>query len=118
MWITVGVLSGFGLIGILSIGLPLLVAAVGLAVYGVSSGRAGRGAALSLVGVAAAPFFIAWFNRAGPGEVCSVDGSTQKCEEMVNPLPFLIVGLVMVAAGLFFGLRRRRQPPMQPAPTA
>jgi hypothetical protein len=109
LWATVGALVAFGVIGILTIGIFLLgLAAVAGAALLLSQGptRAMTGA---ISGAGAAPLFIAWFNRGGPGTVCETDQFVQTCSEEWSPWPFLGVGLLLVVAGVV--LFQRTRPP-------
>jgi len=56
-WIVAGALIGFGVIGILSIGLPFLLIGLGMVVYGIIRFRA-RGFWAALIGFGTLPAFI------------------------------------------------------------
>lgn len=53
----------------------------------------GAGAAVPLL-------LVAWLNRGGPGQRCSTDGTTQSCTDLMNPWPWLGIGLVLLAGSL------------------
>ncbi|MCW5954184.1 MAG: hypothetical protein KIT69_18190, partial [Propionibacteriaceae bacterium] len=107
-WILVGTLVGFGVAGILSIGIFLLAAAavlfaIGIAIRPIDN----RGVPAMLVGAALAPCLVAWWNRSGPGEFCRPDG----CSEQLDPRPWGTVGIVLLLAGIaltWYTLRRPR----------
>ena len=107
-WILVGALSGLGIAGLMTIGILLLAAAAALfliALFVPAVVKAALPAAL--IGVAAAPLFIAWLNRNGPGEYCRPDG----CTEQWDPWPFATAGIVLMLIGAaltWYALRRPR----------
>jgi hypothetical protein len=46
-------------------------------------------------------------NRDGPGTTCWQDGSTSGCDQHLNPLPWLVLGVAFVVGG-FVAHRQRR----------
>jgi hypothetical protein len=44
--------------------------------------------------------YIAYLNRHGPGEVCRTNAAQHECTTQWSPWPWLLVGLVLVAAGV------------------
>jgi hypothetical protein len=100
-WVVVGALFGFGLFGILSVGIVFLLAATVLAVVGLSRPGLRRGAVALVAGLAAPTAGIAWLNRHGPGTYCRVtsDGG-QACEGQWSPWPFVAVAVVLVVAAV------------------
>lgn len=96
-WILVGTLVGFGIAGLLSIGIFLLTAAVVLFTAGVVIRPIdNRAAPAILMGAALAPCLVAWWNRQGPGEFCHPNG----CGEQLDPRPWAAVGIVLLLAGI------------------
>ena len=108
-WVLVGTLVGFGVAGLLSIGIFLLTAAAVLFAVGVAIRPIdNRGVPAILIGAALAPCLIAWWNRAGPGEFCHPSG----CSEQLDPRPWAMVGIVLLLAGFaltWYTLRRSRR---------
>ena len=52
---------------------------------------------------------VAWLQRRGPGEVCWHRGAASGCDQYLNPLPWLALGIVLVVAGITaHALRSRR----------
>ena len=99
-WAVVGAAAGLGIVGLLTIGGIFLAVAVVMAIAGARSPRFhNRSAWMVLVGAAAAPLLLAWFNRDGPGRVCDVDGSVTTCADEWSPWPFLVAAIVLVATG-------------------
>lgn len=110
-WFVVGAAFGFGVVGMLTIGPPLVLLGVIMTVIGLKVHRFhGRSTWLVLVGAATAPLMLAWLNRSGPGMVCTTRGDVSGCTQEWSPWPFLVVGLLMIAAGLLItrqvGIRR------------
>jgi hypothetical protein len=64
--------------------------------------RSARGPAAfgAIAGAAAPAFWLAWTNRAGPGDVCTTTRSGSMCAEEWSPWPFGIVGAVLLATGV------------------
>ena len=56
------------------------------------------------------PFlYVAYVNRHGPGTVCYSNGhGGGGCSEYLNPWPWLVVGSVLVLAGIFTYVRNQR----------
>ena len=114
-WALAGAAFSVGVIALLSIGVVFLGVAVAMAIVGASWSRLrNRSAYLALVGAAAAPLLLAWLNRDGPGRVCHVDGTTTACGEQWSPWPFLVVAVLLVAAGTALA-RRAPAGPGRPA---
>ena len=104
-----GIGAGFGL----GVRAGLFVALALLVLGGVLVVRQGpRPAQIGVVtGLAALPLALAWLNRRGPGEYCSggVTGASQ-CVWQANPVPFVLVGIVLAVVGLV-AFRRASRPP-------
>ena len=54
---------------------------------------------------------IAYFNREGPGTICHSTATTYSCADEWSPWPWLIVGVILLIAGLLISLRKQRQRP-------
>lgn len=104
-WAVPGFLVAFSVASLPSIG--LLVAPLALVVVlVVLFVTRGRGAPGILLGAGLVGLLLAWLHRDGPGETCV---GTISCAEYLDPAPFLLAGIVAIAAGLAveFGLQRR-----------
>jgi len=45
--------------------------------------------------------YVAWLQRDGPGTTCTrIPPAGMRCDQHLNPLPWLVLGLVFVAAGV------------------
>jgi len=87
-WMLVGAGYAFGLIeGLL--GLPLLILGVLPVVWLSRKPTSMRGVADVCSGLGLVPAYIAFLNRAGPGDICShtLDGSS--CVSEMNPWPWV-----------------------------
>jgi hypothetical protein len=92
---------GFGF-GITSLGLFTVPASALVAIALLTRPRF-RGSAYGvLVGIGALPLGVAYDNRKGPGTVChAIDhGRGTQCDDLYDPRKWLLVGLVLVVAGL------------------
>lgn len=108
-WTATGVIASFGIIGLLSVGLPLLVvaAAASAVLAGRADSRVGLWGLVSGASVAAG--FLAWTNRGGPGEVCQTTGDVTSCEQQWNPIPFAVVALLLLSCGVVAFVAGRRR---------
>jgi hypothetical protein len=108
-WAVVGaglcfaVLSGFT-VGIFVI--PVAIAAM------IALLRWAQARTIAAVGVISGPglvlMYVAYLNRAGPGNVCSATATSQTCVTEMSPWPWLIAGIAVLAIGVtvFAQLRR------------
>lgn len=112
-WFLVGVLTSFGIAGIMSIGIFFLAAAAILTLVAVLLKIDTRGWPGIVIGAAFTPFYIAMLNRSGPGWICTRTATTTSCGEQLNPWWFVATGLALVAVGVILLLRTRRLQPHQ-----
>lgn len=108
-WLLAGTALGLGIVSLLTIGIPLLLIGMLMALVGTLERRLrNRSAGMALLGAAAAPGLLAWNNRDGPGTVCrALDGMTT-CSQRYAPWPFMAVAAALVAAGCLAVFRRPR----------
>ncbi len=50
--------------------------------------------------------YVAWVQRDGPGTTCSHTATSIRCDQHLNPLPWLVLGLGLVVAGIVAQARR------------
>ncbi|MFB7510353.1 hypothetical protein [Streptomyces broussonetiae] len=107
-WLAVGGCLALGLVTLLTVGVVLLVVGGAAAVLLLRKGH--RDAAVGgLAGLGLPLFYLAYLNRGGPGNVCQVSASGSTCTDEYAPVPFLVAGAVLVAAGfVVFLLREHR----------
>lgn len=67
-----------------------------------------RGAWGALTGAGALLLFIAYLNRQGPGETCYTTATGGGCDGHLNPIPWLVVGLICVVGGIAAHARQNR----------
>ncbi|WP_153814509.1 hypothetical protein [Streptomyces sp. SUK 48] len=108
-WTAVGAGAALGLAALLSVGVILLAAAAVAAALLLRKGH--RTTAIgALAGVALPLFYLAYSNRGGPGTVCRSTATETSCTDEFAPLPFLLTGIVLLAASfLVFRLLDRRR---------
>ena len=107
-WVVVGVALGYGVAGLLTIG--VLFVALGLALAGAGVAMRwtrNRSAFMAITGAAAGPLVVAWHNRRGPSNECRTHGDVTGCVDRWNPWPFVVVAAVLVVGGIVLAMRNR-----------
>ncbi|HEX6394396.1 MAG TPA: hypothetical protein VFZ97_13235 [Acidimicrobiales bacterium] len=106
-WLLVGALWAFGLIAIASVGpLAMPIALAATVVVALASGGLGLVGVLSGLGLPV--LYVAYLNRAGPGNVCTSNTSGQTCVQEWSPWPWLSLAIVLVGVGAGLFLIRYR----------
>jgi hypothetical protein len=109
-WGVVGVGGAAGVLSLLTVGpfvLLLTLMLAGVLLWRVNFGWSMAGI---ISGAAVPVFYVAWLNRRGPGDVCtSLPGGGQDCTDEWSPWPFVVVGLVLLVAGLVVFVRQRHR---------
>jgi hypothetical protein len=108
-WLTVGALLSFGLLAAFTIGVPLFLLGVALAVAGVAI-PATRSLGLTALpaGLGLPLLYIAWLNREGPGTICTATARSVSCEQQWNPWPWVAAAVVLVLVSVGTDLVVRR----------
>lgn len=110
LWAAVGVLTGFGVVGMLTIGAFMIGSAVILAAVGLVLPASRSNAALAAVpGLGVLPLIVAFNNLGGPGERCWSDATSSGCDELLNPWPFAIPAVLLIGVGVWLVWRFGRQ---------
>src|SRR5687768_15987330 len=100
LWAIIGAGVCLSVLGALTIG--VFVAPVVAVLAGVLLKRTGPNRSIvgAVSGVSLMLFFVAWNNREGPGEVCTVKPQFSECAERWNPWPWFVVGLMFLSVGV------------------
>lgn len=105
--------AAVGALAVLSLDLGPLVAlpafGLGALVAMAGGGRRHRAVPGVLTGAGLPLLLVAYVQREGPGTTCWHTASSAGCDQHLNPLPWLIVGLGLVLAGLVLQSRRGRR---------
>jgi hypothetical protein len=96
-WALVGVAGALGLISLGPIALvPAFIAGVVMS----RSHTGSRSAFGLLVGAGILSLFVAYVQRDGPGAACWHTASGSGCDQHLNPIPWLVAGIVLVVGGV------------------
>ncbi|MFF0158216.1 hypothetical protein ACFYRY_11895 [Streptomyces sp. NPDC005263] len=109
-WLAVGGCVALGLAALLSVGLVLIALGVLAAVFLLRKGH--RNTAVGgVTGLSLPLFYLAYLNRGGPGTVCRATATGETCTDEYAPVPFLIAGALLFAAGflVFLMVDRRHR---------
>jgi hypothetical protein len=75
-----------------------------------SRSRTGLRSAFGLLaGAGLLSLFVAYIQRDGPGTTCWHTATAGGCDQHLNPLPWLIVGITLVLTGLIAQTRHNRK---------
>jgi hypothetical protein len=105
-WVVVGCALALGVISF-ALGPLVLIPAAVIAALMIRRPAARRSAYGALIGVGLLLLFVAYLNREGPGTTCWQHGTSMGCDQHLNPLPWLSLGLALVVGG-FVAHRLRR----------
>ena len=106
-WFSVWVLLGSAAaLGAVSLGPLLLLPSALVAVLVWRRPRARRSAFGLLTGAGMLLLYVAWVQRDGPGTTCRHTATASGCDQHLNPLPWLVLGIILVAAGFLAHARR------------
>ena len=104
-WVGVGV--GFAL-GVSALGLIAVPLALVVTVLLVVFGHADRSALGILVGMGLLSLYVAYVQRKGPGTVSWHTTTASGADQYLDPRPWLVAGIALVAAGVAAFLWRER----------
>jgi hypothetical protein len=100
--------AGFGALAIASLDLGPLTALPALllgAIVATAGDKRRRSAFGLLTGAGLPLLFVAYLQRQGPGTTCWHTALAAGCDQHLSPLPWLIVGITLVLAGLIAQIR-------------
>jgi hypothetical protein len=93
-WTLIGAVAALGLVSLGPIALgPALIAGAALS----TSTTARRSRFGLLAGAGLVLLFIAYLQRQGPGTTCWHTATAAGCEQHLNPIPWLLIGLLLTA---------------------
>jgi hypothetical protein len=109
LWAVLGLVATFGLLSFITPALVLGGIAILVAVWFAARIPAfGASAFGAIAGVGAMALVVAFLQRRGPGTVCWRTATASGCDDYLNPWPWLIVGLALIATGVVLQVRRMR----------
>jgi hypothetical protein len=111
----VGVGGALSLVGAMTIGLFILPLPAVLTLVLLTRRTAIVGVPGAVSGASMPFLYVAYMNRSGPGESCWGTATAGGCDQLLNPLPWLVTGVVLLVAGFVIcaaaqGAERRRSP--------
>jgi hypothetical protein len=102
-WALVGCTAALGFV---SLGV-LVLAPVAVTAWLMASRPTIRRSAFGLLsGAGVLLLYVAWLQRAGPGTTCWVAARASGCDQHLNPLPWLAVGIALFVGGIVAHARR------------
>jgi hypothetical protein len=102
-WAAVGMLAVLGLV---SLG-PIVLAAAALAGAALAWSPMARRSALGLLaGVGLLALLVAYIQRDGPGTTCWRTATATGCDQHLNPIPWLVVGVLLIVGAVIAQARR------------
>lgn len=104
-WAVLGVIAGLSAVSFPSGLVVPIVASVVVVRVRPASRRSWSGL---LAGIGAVFLFVAYVQRRGPGTTCWHTATAAGCDEYLDPLPWVAVGVPLVVAGLVVQVRRIR----------
>jgi hypothetical protein len=107
-WAVLGVVAGFSAVSFPTGLIVPIILGVAVSRVRPASRRSWTGA---LTGAGGVCLFVAFVQRRGPGTVCWHTATASGCDDYLDPLPWLVVGVALVAAGLVLHVRHRRTVP-------
>jgi len=87
-------------LGLVSLGPLALIPAVIAATVLTQNASARRSAAGVLAGAGFLLLYVAYVQRQGPGTTCWHTATATGCDQHLNPIPWLVVGLALVIGGV------------------
>lgn len=108
-WLVAGSVIAFFGMSLMTVGLPVLaIAIVAAALRNWKWDLPGL-----LAGVSLPVLWVAWKNRGGPGNECITTPSVSGCGELLDPMPWLVFGVAVLAFAAATWMYGRRHRPAQ-----
>lgn len=103
LWAIVGVSGALGLLGLGPIALgPAMIASVAMS----TSRTARRSAPGLLAGPGLVSLLVAYGQRQGPGTTCWHTATASACDQHLNPVPWLMIGLLLLTGAILLQKRQ------------
>jgi hypothetical protein len=102
-WVVVGAVGVLGFISFIGF---LFLPPLALVIFLMTRRPSVRGAFGALTGAGALLLYVAYLNRQGPGTTCYTTATGGGCDEYLNPLPWLVLGLICFVAGVVLHARQ------------
>ena len=103
MWALLGFAAALGFV---SLGVLVLAPVAIVGALMASRPTIRRSAFGLLSGSGVLLLYVAWLQRAGPGTTCWHTAEATGCDQHLNPLPWLLVGIAMFIGGIVAHARR------------
>ena len=107
-WFGAGALVALAFLGALTIGIFVMPIAGALIVLLATRRNAFNGVAGLISGLGLPILLVAYFNREGPGNICTVTATSTSCTEEWSPWPWLLIGVAVVIVGVVVFVRSAR----------
>lgn len=104
--------AAVGALGILSLDLGTITAVPALiigALIATKGDRNHRSTFGLLTGAGLPLLWVAWVQREGPGTTCWHTATGAGCDQHLDPVPWLVIGITLVLGGVLAQTRRNRQ---------
>jgi hypothetical protein len=105
VWAAVGAAAALGSV---SLGPLVVIPAAVVAVVMLMNPAIRQSAFGLLSGAGVLLLYVAYVQRHGPGTTCWHRGTVTGCDEHLNPIPWLVLGVLFVAAGVVGQAKRGR----------
>lgn len=106
VWVAVGGAAALGAVSLGPIALGPAIVVAGLMWLRQDARRSAFGV---FTGLGLVFLVVAWVNRQGPGTTCRHSATASGCNEHLSPIPWLILGVVLVVLGAVGQLRATRR---------
>jgi hypothetical protein len=107
-WCVAGAGACFGVLSLLTVGPFVLLATLFVCAWLLWQFNFGWAMGGLLTGASLPLLYVAWLNRAGPGEVCTHTATSETCGDEWSPWPFVALAVVLAVAGVVVFARRGR----------
>jgi hypothetical protein len=95
-----------GAVGLISLG-PIALAPAVIAGAAMAKSRTARRSAVGVLAGAGLVFLlVGYIQRAGPGTTCWYTATASGCDQHLNPIPWLVLGLILLVGALLAQARQ------------